>query len=134
MLFVSTASAQTPSIRSSQGVINAAGFGGTDKIAPGSLISIYGTNLAATLAQADSTTLATSMADVNSVTIGGIKAPLKFVFGTQINAQVPWALPPGTTEVRVTRGGVVSDAYVAQVAVFSNGLRFQPFAAGDRGQ
>lgn len=116
---VSTVSAQTPSIRADQGVINAAGFGGTNKIAAGSLVSIYGTNLAATLAQADSTTLSTSLADVDSVTIGGVKAPLKFVIGGQINAQVPWNVPSGAANVVVTRGGTASQPYVAQVADFS---------------
>jgi len=118
-LFASAVSAQTPAIRADLGVINAAGFGGTNKIAAGSLISIYGTSLAATLAQADSTTLSTSLADVDSVTIGGVKAPLKFVFGTQINAQVPWGVPSGSANVVVTRGGTASQAYAAQVADFS---------------
>jgi uncharacterized protein (TIGR03437 family) len=99
VLFVAVTSAQTPAIRSDLGVINAAGFGKTDKIAAGSLFSIYGSNLSGTLAQTDSTTLSTSMADVDSVTFTSgtttIKAPLRFVFGTQINAQVPWNLPPG---------------------------------------
>jgi uncharacterized protein (TIGR03437 family) len=117
-VFVSASSAQTPAIRADQGVINAAGFGGTNKIAPGSLISIYGTNLASTLAQADSTTLSTSLGE-DSVTIGGIKAPLKFVFGTQINAQVPWGVAAGPADVFVTRQGTVSAPYTAQVAVFS---------------
>ena len=80
-LFVSLASAQTPQIRQDLGVINAAGFGASNKVTAGSLISIYGTNLSGTLAQADSSTLSTSMADVESVTfqtLGGpvVKAPL----------------------------------------------------------
>lgn len=118
-LFVTGASAQTPTIRAEQGVINAAGFGATNKIAPGSLVSIYGTNLAATLAQADSTTLSTSLGDVNRVTIGGINAPLKFVFGSQINAQVPWGVAPGSASVFVTRAGTVSPPYTAEVATYS---------------
>ena len=89
VFFVAVASAQTPAIRSELGVINAAGFGKTDKVAAGSLFSIYGTNLSGTLAQTDSTTLSTSMADVDSVTFTSgttvVKAPLRFVFGTQIN-------------------------------------------------
>ena len=83
VLFVAVASAQTPAIRPDLGVINAAGFGKTNKIAAGSLFSIYGSNLSGTLAQTDSTTLSTSMADVDSVTFTSgtttIKAPLRFV-------------------------------------------------------
>jgi uncharacterized protein (TIGR03437 family) len=123
VLFVAVASAQTPAIRSELGVINAAGFGKTDKVAAGSLFSIYGTNLSGTLAQTDSTTLSTSMADVDSVTFTSgttvVKAPLRFVFGTQINAQVPWGLPPGTVNVVVTRSGVSSAPYTATIAAFS---------------
>ncbi len=118
-LFVSVLSAQTPAIRSTQGVINAAGYGKSDNISPGSLISIYGTNLASTLAQADSATLSTSMLDVNAVMFGTIKAPLKFVFGSQINAQVPWGVPPGTSNVVVIRNGVSSAAYPASITAFS---------------
>jgi len=50
---VVTAFAQTPVVASG-GVLNAASFATNQGVAPGSLVSIFGTNLAASLALADS--------------------------------------------------------------------------------
>src|SRR5438445_3698317 len=86
MIFTSLVTAQTPAILPG-GVVSAAGLGGSKSIAPGSLISIFGTNLASGLTEASSATLSTSLADVNSVTINGVPAPLRFVSAGQINAQ-----------------------------------------------
>jgi len=121
VFFALTASAQTPVINSG-GIVNAAGLGGSTTIAPGSLISIYGNNLAAALAVADSLTLSTKLADVDSVTINGLAAPLRFVAGGQINAQAPWNLIAGTANVVVTRSGTASAPVAAQVATFSPAL------------
>ena len=68
------------------GVVNAASY--AQPIAPGSIVSIFGTNLAPAPARADHTLLPTSLAGT-SVTIGGIAAPLFYVSPGQINAQVP---------------------------------------------
>ena len=70
-----SAYAQTPSV-STGGVINAAN--GISPVAPGSLVSIYGSELASGLAQADTIPLGTSMSSV-SVTFNGVPAPLLFV-------------------------------------------------------
>jgi uncharacterized protein (TIGR03437 family) len=71
------------------GVSNGASF--QPNISPGSLISIFGTNLAPTTVQASEVPLPTMLSGT-SVTIGGIQAPLYFVSATQINAQVPFEL------------------------------------------
>lgn len=92
------------------GVINSASFVPGQAVAPGSVVAIYGSNLAAGLAQADSVPWATSLGNV-SVTFNGKPAPLQFVFGGQINAQVPWDVLPtgsGTANVVVTNKGVAS--------------------------
>src|ERR1035438_1757956 len=78
--------AQVPVVTSG-GVSNAAN--GIAPVTPGSLVSIYGSNLAAGLAQADTIPLATTMSNI-SVTFNGVPAPLLFVSGGQINAQLPW--------------------------------------------
>ena len=117
----SLASAQVPVV-SAGGIVNAAGLGATKTIAPGSLISIFGSNLASALTVANSVTLATRLGDVDSVTINGVPAPLKFVSSGQINAQAPWNLIFGPANVVVTRGGVVSQPAQAQVAQFSPAL------------
>jgi uncharacterized protein (TIGR03437 family) len=106
-----TALAQTPVVATG-GVLNAASFATNQGVAPGSLVSIFGTNLATSLAQADTIPLSTSLGNV-TVTFNNIPAPLLFVShssanGDQINAQLPYAVPAGTAQVTVTRGGVLS--------------------------
>jgi hypothetical protein len=85
--------AQTPVINPG-GVVNPAGLGNTTTIGLGSLISIFCSGLASALAQASSAILSTTLGDVNSVTINGVAAPLKFVSAGQINAQAPWETIP----------------------------------------
>jgi hypothetical protein len=71
------------------GVAPATGLLATSSIAPGSLVSIYGSALAGQQAQASIVPLPNALGNV-SVTYNGIPAPLIFVTGNQINAQVPW--------------------------------------------
>jgi uncharacterized protein (TIGR03437 family) len=119
--------AQNPSV-SAGGVVNAANGLGT--VAPGSLVSIFGGNLAGGLAQADSIPLATSLSNV-SVTFNGIPAPLLFVSSGQINAQLPWNVlssgNSGTANVVVTNNKQASTAQTLQVGPFSPGI----FAVGN---
>jgi uncharacterized protein (TIGR03437 family) len=108
--------AQTPAIAPG-GVLNGASFDKTGQPIPaGSLVSIFGTNLAAASASADTVPLSTQLSGV-TVTFNAVPAPLKDVVHSaasdQINAQVPWeALPAGTTsgtaQVVVSRNGVAS--------------------------
>ena len=107
LLLGSVGFAQTPVVQDG-GIANAAGLGHSTSIAPGSLISIFGSNLASSLSVASSATLSTSLGDVDSVMINGMPAPLSFVSEGQINAQAPWELGPGPAEVVVTRRGVPS--------------------------
>jgi uncharacterized protein (TIGR03437 family) len=106
LLIPSVIEAQTPSITSG-GVVNAASFEAGKPISAGSLVAIFGNNLAPGLAQADSVPLATSLANV-SVTFNGVAAPLDFVSAGQINAQVPVNVSTGTVNVVVVRNGVPS--------------------------
>jgi len=92
--------AQAPQITAA-GVVNAASY--AQPIAPGSIVSIFGTNLASTTATAPGTPLPTLLAGT-SVTMNGTKAPLFFVSPGQINLQAPWelqsALDPSGSEFR----------------------------------
>jgi uncharacterized protein (TIGR03437 family) len=96
-LFAACSSAwgQAPSI-SKGGIIDSAEFAVGRPVSAGSIVAIFGTNLAAKLVQTDSTALSTTLGNV-SVTFNGINAALQFVAPGQINAQVPWnVLPAGT--------------------------------------
>ena len=109
--------AQAPVI-SKGGVVNGASFAGGQAIAPGSLISIFGTELASGVQAASSVPLSTNMGGV-TVTFNNHDAPLKAVTPGQINAQVPWeVLPgggPGIVNVVVNRNGVTSMPLAVQI-------------------
>ncbi len=105
--------AQTPVVAQG-GVLNGASFVKGQAVAPGSLVSIFGTNLASSNSVANTIPLSTSLSNV-SVSFGGVKAPLIGVFhdavnGDQINAQLPWEVSAGTTNVVVTNGSNSSAA------------------------
>jgi uncharacterized protein (TIGR03437 family) len=133
---VGVAAAQTPSIDSG-GVLNGASFDKTPGVplAPGQLISIFGSNLAASLTLNDTVPLSTTLADSVSVTVNGVTAGLDFVSATQINAQLPWnVLPSGTTagtaSVVVTRNGNSSTPVTINVGPFAPGVFSDPAGAG----
>jgi len=91
--------------------VNAASFDPGKPVAAGTLVSIFGNQLAPGLALADSVPLSTSISNV-SVSFNGVAAPLDFVSAGQINALVPFeVLPPGTSgtvNVTVRNNGVTS--------------------------
>ena len=125
LLLTSLAIAQSPAI-SDGGVVNSATRSPDQPLAPGSLVSIVGTGLAADIAQADSVPLSTSIANV-SVTFNKVPAPVQFVSDTQINVQVPWNTLPagvlsGTVDVVVTRDGVASTPKQVAIGPFSPGI------------
>jgi uncharacterized protein (TIGR03437 family) len=80
--------AQVPQI-AADGVVSAASY--AQPISPGSVVSIFGANLASTTATAQETPLPNVLAGT-SVTINGLKAPLYFVSPGQINLQSPSSL------------------------------------------
>ncbi len=75
-------------------------------IAPGSLVSLYGTNLTTTTAVASVLPLPTTLGNV-SVFVNGFAAPLLFVSPGQINLQIPWELGigDGTAPIAVIVNG-----------------------------
>ncbi|MCL4401829.1 MAG: hypothetical protein M1436_04065, partial [Acidobacteria bacterium] len=99
------------------GVVNGASFvrkGASGwGVAPRSLVSIFGRDLAATSAAAQQEPLPTQLAGT-SVKFNGIPAPLLFVSPEQINAQLPGALlasvaAAGTASVVVTTAAGASE-------------------------
>jgi len=73
-------------------IVNGASFVAQPLVAPGQLISIYGSDLAERSQAAASVPLGTELAGTE-VLLGGDALPLLFVSGGQINAQVPFGLP-----------------------------------------
>jgi uncharacterized protein (TIGR03437 family) len=124
MCLAASALAQTPVINAG-GVMNGASFrpaaatGGG--VAAGSIVSIFGSNLATRTAAATALPLPTTL-NGTSVTIGGRSAPLFYVSAGQINAQVPWATPAGTQAVVVTLNSAPSAAVNVTVQTASPGI------------
>ena len=81
---------------STGGVVSAASLAANAPIAPGSYISIFGANLSATPAIAQSLPLSTSLGGVQ-VTLGGELLPLQYAGPNQINAFVPYDAPVNAT-------------------------------------
>ena len=115
--------AQTPAI-SNSGVVNSVTRDSTQPIAAGSIVSIFGSQLATTSASADSVPLSMSIAGV-SVTFDGVPAAVRLVSPTLISVQVPWEVGSNTTgssNVVVTQNGVASNTASVAVARFSPGI------------
>src|ERR1700682_524694 len=86
-------------------VTNAADF--SFSIAPGSLATIFGQNLAASAASAPSLPLQTNLNGV-TLSISGVAAPLYYVSPGQINFQIPSGTATGTATAVVTASGSMS--------------------------
>jgi uncharacterized protein (TIGR03437 family) len=91
-----------PSALPAGGIVNAASFT-AGPVAPGSLIALFGLNLAQTTVTAKFP-LPVSLGGV-SLTINGTAAPLYYVSPSQINAQVPFEVAPGNATAVLTTGG-----------------------------
>jgi uncharacterized protein (TIGR03437 family) len=102
------------------GVVNAANF--ATPVAPGSLVSIFGANLAPQPTQADSIPLPASLAGV-SVSFNGLLAPLLYVAPGQINAQLPFEIASNSpVNVVVNNNGVLSAPQAFDVSPFTPGV------------
>lgn len=101
-------------------VLNAASFQ-AGAVAPGTIVSIFGSGLARGEMQAASVPLPTTLLDT-SVSFNGVAAPLFYVSGMQVNAQVPFETAAGTAVVRVSRGSAVSMTQPVSIAAASPGI------------
>jgi len=98
---------QAPAL-SPGGIVNAASFAAQAPLAPGSLISIFGSNLATGLEAAANVPLPMTLAG-NTIVIGGQQTPLVFASGGQVNAMVPYGLAVNTSQqVIASRGNSIS--------------------------
>ncbi len=88
-------------------IVNAADF--SLPVAPGGLISLFGTNLSPVTASSQSTPLPTILGN-SCLTVNGQPVPMIYVSASQVNAQIPYASDGNTTVVLRSPGGV-SDNY-----------------------
>ncbi|MGA3188661.1 MAG: hypothetical protein ABSF22_16265, partial [Bryobacteraceae bacterium] len=103
-----TANSTTPVLRSTAPVVNGASFALNTPITPGSFVSIFGNNLAASPAQENSLPYPSTLGGTQ-VLLGGVPMPLEYVGNGQINAIVPWEVPVNTTmQLIVEQNGMSS--------------------------
>ena len=103
-------------------VTDAASF--TNRVAPGSLASIFGENIATKNMNAGSIPLPFSLGGVQ-VTVDGIRAPLVYTGVTpfnQVNFQMPSEVLPGTANLVITVNGVRSAPFPVDVTPTAPGI------------
>jgi uncharacterized protein (TIGR03437 family) len=88
------------------GIVNAAGF--QAPVAPGSVISIFGTNLSSASAGATAIPLPTTLGGASLRVNGTIAVPLFYVSPGQINAQLPFETPVGPATLSVNGSTPIS--------------------------
>ncbi len=131
--------AQTPVIVDG-GILNGASFARNQAVAPGSLVSIFGDNLASQVAVASTIPFSVALAGV-SVTFNNIPAAISDVSPgsafarSQANVQVPWealgGLTQGSVAVVVTRDNLKSAPQQLSLNQFSPGIFTIPAGAGN---
>jgi uncharacterized protein (TIGR03437 family) len=104
----------------SNSALNAASFR-NQALAPGEIVTLFGSNFALGRAAAPSAPLPTVLGQTR-VTFNGLPAPLYYLAPGQINVQVPFEVGTGPVSIQVTRGGSASAITTAQVAAFSPGI------------
>ena len=110
---------------STNGVGNAATF--LSPISPGALATIVGTGFGTATFQADDGFAWPMSANLVSVKVNGVAAPLYFVSPGQINFQVPWATPTtGTVNVAVLVNGGNGNVAPVAVGTAAPGLFYDP--------
>jgi uncharacterized protein (TIGR03437 family) len=112
-----------PTLASGTPVVNAASS--VPGVAPGGLISIYGTGLATGTEQASGSSFPLALSG-SMVTVNDLPAPLLFASSGQINAQLPIGIRgPATLRVTTANGSAetVIDVSDAAPAIFPGGVR-----------
>jgi uncharacterized protein (TIGR03437 family) len=104
---------------SAGGIVNGASF--VSPVAPGSLFSVFGSNLTVSTATAATAPWAGQLADV-SVNVNGVNIPLNFVSPHQINAQLPFETAAGDATLSVTNSAGASDPATFKVAPAAVGI------------
>jgi len=90
------------------GLVHAASYAKFAPLAPGSIFSLFGRNLATSTSAASGVPLPKELGDAR-VMLGGVAVPLFYAGAGQVNGQVPFELTPGTKpSVVVTVKGVAA--------------------------
>lgn len=98
-----------PPVINPGGVVNSATFQPDIALVPGSLATIFGTNLAPVTTVAGALPAPTALGGAQVLTNTGLAAPILFASPAQVNIQIPWEADPTTpATVRVVVGILAS--------------------------
>jgi uncharacterized protein (TIGR03437 family) len=89
-------------------VVNAADF--TQPVAPGGLISVFGTQMSPVNMATSEIPLPKALGE-SCLTVNGVPLPMLFVSGSQINGQLPFNVDGSATMVLRTPGGISDNFY-----------------------
>jgi uncharacterized protein (TIGR03437 family) len=103
------------------GTVSAATFTPGASLTPGSIVSLFGTNLALSTNSAQALPLPSALGGT-AVLVGSTVAPLFHVSPFQINFQVPWEAAPGSAQLTVQVAGRPSSPTTLNLIPFSPGL------------
>jgi uncharacterized protein (TIGR03437 family) len=95
-------------------VVDSASLAPNRALAPGSLVTLFGTGLALSEQSAGRVPLPTTLGSTR-VIVNGVAAPLLFVSPRQINLQLPFELTGTQASLLVSVNGVVSDSLVVSL-------------------
>jgi uncharacterized protein (TIGR03437 family) len=127
--------------------ISASGTGGTNapaiaaltnaasyamSYAPGAILALFGSQLANGTEIASSTPLPVGLAGV-AITVNGIAAPIWYVSPQQINFQMPYEVPSGSTATLVVNNNGRTASTTVQISAAAPGI-FTPIVSGARGE
>jgi uncharacterized protein (TIGR03437 family) len=117
------------------GVSNGASF--KPVVAPGMILSVFGTNFSASAVSASSLPLPNSLGGV-SATVNGVGAPLYYVSAGQVNLQVPYGTAAGAATVTITSAsGSATFPFTVQPnapGIFVSAGELVPYSTGKAGQ
>jgi len=103
------------------GIVNGAGVTPQAAVAPGSVVSVFGANLASTVAVGPASPLLQTLGGVTA-RLGSQVLPLYFVSPSQINFQLPPGLPSGPQTLTISSNGQADVQGVFQVAADAPGI------------
>lgn len=112
-------------------VVNGASYEAA--VAPGSIASLFGSDLTTQTQAAITVPLPTTLADVQ-VKIDGRAAPVFYASPTQINLQIPSATTPGTATVEVFRNNLATPVATGTITVAAAAPGLFTFNAAGKGQ
>ncbi len=117
------------------GIGNAAS--GAHTFAPGQLVAVYGSNLAAAEQIAGIQPLPLTM-NGTSATVNGVAAPLWFVSPVQVNLQIPYETSAGPAVLGMNNGGQIASWQFSVTptapGIFASNGSLVPSATGQQGE